>query len=64
MHRNSRLSKLNRLIELHNDIESTQSRIDDLDTTAEMSGVYSRQLVSMRAEHNKIFTQLYARQES
>lgn len=62
MNKNSNLSKLNRLIQLHGDIEATQSRIVHPNTSADMRVVYGQQLEFLNAEYNKIFIRMYGKE--
>jgi hypothetical protein len=62
MNGNSKLSKLNRLIELTGDIEATQSRIVHPNTSAEMRKLYGRYLELFNDEYNKVFIQLYGKE--
>ena len=62
MNGNSKLSKLNRLIQLTGDIEATQSRIVHPNTSAEMRKMYGKQLELLNAEYNKVFIRLYGKE--
>ena len=62
MNGNSSLSKLNRLIQLHGDIDSVQSRINHPSTSADMRKLYIQQLENLNAQYNKIFIRLYGKE--